>query len=69
MRNDQVASCTHVNEVHEVRARTPDGCEECLQIGSWWVHLRLCVTCGHVAAATAHRTDMPPLIFTRPGIQ
>jgi uncharacterized UBP type Zn finger protein len=24
------------------------GCEECLRIGSSWVHLRLCLTCGHV---------------------
>ena len=24
------------------------GCEECLKIGSMWVHLRLCRTCGHV---------------------
>jgi uncharacterized UBP type Zn finger protein len=24
------------------------GCEECLQIGSDWVHLRLYLTCGHV---------------------
>jgi Zn-finger in ubiquitin-hydrolases and other protein len=24
------------------------GCEECLKIGSPWVHLRLCRTCGHV---------------------
>ncbi len=28
--------------------RTPDGCEECLEIGSTWVHLRACLTCGHV---------------------
>lgn len=27
---------------------TPDGCEECLQDGSVWVHLRLCLACGHV---------------------
>jgi uncharacterized UBP type Zn finger protein len=27
---------------------TPQGCEECLRIGSPWVHLRLCLTCGHV---------------------
>ena len=26
-----------------------DGCEECLAIGGWWVHLRLCLTCGMVA--------------------
>jgi hypothetical protein len=24
------------------------GCEDCLRIGSPWVHLRLCLTCGHV---------------------
>jgi CPA1 family monovalent cation:H+ antiporter len=27
---------------------TPDGCEECLAAGSTWVHLRLCLQCGHV---------------------
>ena len=26
----------------------PDGCEECLREGLTWVHLRLCLTCGHV---------------------
>src|SRR5687767_10376317 len=24
------------------------GCEECLRSGSEWVHLRLCLACGHV---------------------
>jgi Zn-finger in ubiquitin-hydrolases and other protein len=28
--------------------KTPNGCEECLQTGSDWVHLRLCLRCGHV---------------------
>ena len=32
----------------DVVPRTPQGCEECLRIGSPWVHLRLCLTCGHV---------------------
>ncbi|WP_020390009.1 Na+/H+ antiporter [Kribbella catacumbae] len=27
---------------------TPEGCEECLQEGATWVHLRLCLGCGHV---------------------
>ncbi len=30
------------------RAATPQGCEECLRLGTPWVHLRLCLTCGHV---------------------
>jgi uncharacterized UBP type Zn finger protein len=39
--------CTHLEEIKEV---TPSakGCEECLQIGDRWVHLRICLTCGHV---------------------
>ncbi len=24
------------------------GCKECLESGDSWVHLRLCLTCGHV---------------------
>jgi uncharacterized UBP type Zn finger protein len=24
------------------------GCEDCLRTGDAWVHLRLCITCGHV---------------------
>jgi Zn-finger in ubiquitin-hydrolases and other protein len=40
-------TCFHADQVREV---TPSarGCEECLKIGSPWVHLRLCRTCGHV---------------------
>jgi hypothetical protein len=25
-----------------------DGCQECLAVGGRWVHLRLCLSCGHV---------------------
>ena len=42
------AVCTHLDQVHDVKPRTPDGCEECLAMGDDWVHLRLCLTCGHV---------------------
>jgi hypothetical protein len=40
--------CTHLDSVHAVTARTPAGCEECLAQGGRWVHLRLCLECGHV---------------------
>lgn len=40
-------SCQHMVGVHAVAARTA-GCEECLKLGTHWVHLRLCLTCGHV---------------------
>ena len=37
----------HVAAIRQVSPRT-NGCEECLQLGTPWVHLRLCLTCGHV---------------------
>jgi len=39
--------CSHLDSIRDV---TPSaaGCEECLQTGDSWVHLRLCLTCGHV---------------------
>ena len=41
------AVCTHLDQIHDVSPNT-NGCEECLKMGSRWVHLRLCLTCGHV---------------------
>jgi uncharacterized UBP type Zn finger protein len=40
--------CTHLDQIQDVKPSTPDGCEECLEQGDTWVHLRLCMTCGHV---------------------
>lgn len=40
--------CNHLVGLHPPEPKTPDGCEECLASGSEWVHLRLCLTCGHV---------------------
>jgi uncharacterized UBP type Zn finger protein len=62
--------CTHVGEIKDVTP-SADGCEDCLAIGGRWVHLRLCVTCGHVGCcdsspnkhATAHfRHTGDPLV-------
>ncbi len=46
--------CTHLALVQPV---TPSaaGCEECLAIGDTWVHLRLCLSCGHVGCCDASR--------------
>jgi hypothetical protein len=37
----------HLALVRRVVPRTR-GCEECLALGMRWVHLRVCLTCGHV---------------------
>lgn len=41
-------TCSHLDQIKDVEPNTPDGCEECLAIGDEWVHLRLCMSCGHV---------------------
>jgi len=41
--------CSHVDQI--VLLELPDrieGCEECLAIGSSWVHLRMCQSCGRI---------------------
>ena len=53
--------CAHLSQAADV---TPsgNGCVECLAMGGRWVHLRVCMTCGHVGCcdssparhATAH---------------
>jgi hypothetical protein len=40
-------SCSHFDRIRPVRPNTR-GCEECLKMGDEWVHLRLCMECGHV---------------------
>ena len=53
------------------------GCEECLKMGGWWVHLRMCQQCGHIGCcdnspnrhATAHfrATEHPIIRSVEPG--
>jgi Zn-finger in ubiquitin-hydrolases and other protein len=50
----------HLSLVRPVTPLTPEGCQECLEIGSPWVHLRLCLTCGHVGCC-----DSSPLRHAR----
>lgn len=43
--------CEHLRAADNgpyVLPATPEGCQECLAAGESWVHLRLCLTCGHV---------------------
>ncbi|GAB7193042.1 UBP-type zinc finger domain-containing protein [Kineococcus sp. NUM-3379] len=57
-----MSACGHVEGLPDAAARTPEGCEECLESGGRWVHLRRCLSCGHVGCcdsspnrhATAH---------------
>ena len=70
--------CTHLDQV-ELRElpASVDGCEECLRDGGKWLHLRICLTCGHVgccddspnrhATAHHHATSHPIIRSLEPG--
>jgi hypothetical protein len=47
-------SCTHINQIQKV---TPSayGCEDCLRFGDVWVHLRICLICGHVGCCDSSK--------------
>ena len=73
--------CSHLMALDPAR-RDPvrpsgKGCKECLETGDEWVHLRLCMTCGHVGCcdsspnkhATRHyrHTKHPTIKSFEPG--
>jgi uncharacterized UBP type Zn finger protein len=43
----EAKECTHGDQVRDV-IPSSEGCEECLAMGDRWIHLRLCMLCGHV---------------------
>jgi uncharacterized UBP type Zn finger protein len=77
MNNANNSKCYHISQVNENIKGNTKGCEECEKIGSDWVHLRLCLSCGHVGCCdssinkhgTKHyqETDHPVIKSYEPG--
>ncbi|MGQ0850054.1 MAG: Na+/H+ antiporter [Actinomycetota bacterium] len=48
--SSQHSGCEHIfNAPRTAVPKSPGGCATCLEEGTRWVHLRLCLTCGEVA--------------------
>jgi len=70
-------TCTHISSISEVRGPIRRECDECVKIGSGWVHLRTCQECGGTHCcdnspnkhATAHfnATHHPVIASAEPG--
>ncbi|MBZ5626995.1 MAG: UBP-type zinc finger domain-containing protein [Acidobacteriia bacterium] len=68
--------CPHVKKIRDVKPNS-SGCEDCLKIGDDWVHLRLCLSCGHVGCCDSsknkhatrhfHATEHPVVRSMEPG--
>ena len=69
-------SCKHLQGATDAQPKSK-GCEECLKMGDNWVHLRLCLSCGHVGCCDSsknkhatkhnHSTKHPVIRSFEPG--
>jgi len=70
--------CSHLDQVRVLELpESVDGCEDCLAIGGRWLHLRICLSCGHVgccddspnrhAQAHAGKQEHPLIRSLEPG--
>ena len=48
-----IKACNHVPTPEQ--SAVSKGCNECLALGDGWVHLRLCVHCGHVGCCDSSK--------------
>ena len=73
-----MATCTHIDQITVTELpESVDGCEDCLLTGDPWLHLRICLSCGHVgccddspnrhATAHFHGTTHPIVRSLEPG--
>jgi monovalent cation:H+ antiporter-2, CPA2 family len=46
--------CPHLKEIKPVHP-SAKGCEDCLRIHDTWVHLRMCLSCGHVGCCDSSK--------------
>jgi Zn-finger in ubiquitin-hydrolases and other protein len=72
------STCTHLDRIKVTELPEHiEGCEECLKIGSDWVHLRMYMTCAKIgccddspnrhAAAHARESSHPIIRSAEPG--
>ena len=50
------ATCTHLNQI-QITSTKEHVCEECVKLGDSWVHLRLCLECGHVGCCDSSKNQ------------
>ena len=46
--------CEHLKQIQNVTP-SAQGCEDCLKTGDSWVHLRICMMCGHVGCCDSSK--------------
>jgi len=57
-------SCRHLGQI-VVTTTDKRVCEDCAKLGDDWVHLRLCLSCGHVGCCDSSRNRHATRHFLR----
>ena len=70
-------NCEHLEQAHDQQRPARRVCEDCIKTGDSWVHLRQCMTCGHVGCCDSsknkhatkhyHATEHPIVRSVEPG--
>ena len=47
-------NCEHLGQAQDFRPKR-HVCEDCIKTGDSWVHLRVCLTCGHVGCCDSSK--------------
>ncbi len=48
--------CSHLDQMKMVKPATHE-CAECVKMGDDWVHLRMCMECGHVGCCDSSKNQ------------
>ncbi len=48
--------CSHLDQI-QFRQTNQHACEDCVKTGDTWVHLRLCLSCGHVGCCDSSKNQ------------
>ena len=69
--------CSHLKQIKFTTTNKKHVCEDCIKIGDTWVHLRLCLECGHIGCCDSsknkhatkhfHATKHPLIRSIEPG--
>ncbi|MEO1023492.1 MAG: UBP-type zinc finger domain-containing protein [Bacteroidota bacterium] len=59
-------ACSHTHFI-EVTETDVYVCEECIKSGDTWVHLRMCMTCGHVGCCDSSKNKHARKHYLRSG--
>lgn len=71
--------CPHLETLKPTEIDITDDpvCQECLEMGDTWIHLRMCTECGHIGCCDSsknkhatkhfHREEHPVVLSAEPG--